>query len=119
MSRVSSIRLMATSPVAFAPPVPGLVANVLDGSAHGLELAVARRAETGLSGSIGYAYGVARYTDRELGETFDADFDQRHALNAIGSVPLPWASRADVTDRRTVVRLRPEHAYGMLQLPQP
>jgi hypothetical protein len=94
-------------PVAFAP-APGplddmrgrsLFANVLSGSAHGLEMAVARRARSGLAGSVGYAYGIARYTDTERGETFAADFDQRHAVNVTGAMPLPWNWRADVTFR--------------------
>jgi hypothetical protein len=72
--------------------------NTLSGSAHGMELKI-ERSHARFSGWIGYAYGVARYTDAARGETFPADFDQRHALNASGIVTLPRGIRAGLTLR--------------------
>jgi hypothetical protein len=62
--------------------------NTLAVSARGLELVVQRRATSGLSGWIGYAYGRARAEDALTGETYWADFDQRHSLNAYGMVRM-------------------------------
>jgi hypothetical protein len=73
--------------------------NALSGSARGVELKIERRSQAGISGWVGYAYGVARYTDSTRGETFPADFDQRHAINAAGSAALPRGIRAGLTFR--------------------
>ena len=73
-----------------AETVAASFGNALTGSARGLELKVERYNPAGLSGWIGYSYGIARYTDSMRGETFPADFDQRHALNMSGSARLPW-----------------------------
>jgi hypothetical protein len=73
--------------------------NALAGSARGIELSIERQSDTGVSGWIGYSYGIARYTDAPRRETFDADFDQRHAINATALVPLPWRARVGVTFR--------------------
>ena len=54
---------------------------------------IERRSQAGLSGWIGYSYGVARYTDAARQETFPADFDQRHAINLSGIATLPWKTR--------------------------
>ena len=84
---------------------PGLYLGVipvvggLSGSARGVELKIERRNRAGVSGWVGYAYGVASYTDKARGETFAADFDQRHALNASGTVALPRGIRAGLTFR--------------------
>jgi hypothetical protein len=64
--------------------------NALTGSARGLEVKLARYDPAGLSGWIGYSYGIARYTDSMRAETFPADFDQRHALNMSASARLRW-----------------------------
>jgi hypothetical protein len=72
--------------------------NALAGTARGIELSIERRDDR-FSGWIGYAYGIARSTDVAEGETFAADFDQRHALNASGTARLPWASRLTTTFR--------------------
>jgi hypothetical protein len=58
--------------------------NALTGSARGVEALVQRRAAAGLSGWIGYSYGRARYDDEQRAESFPADFDQRHSVNAYG-----------------------------------
>ncbi len=73
--------------------------NVLAGSARGMELTLERRRQTGLSGWVGYSYGVARHTDTTHHETFQADFDQRHAINVSASAALPWKTRVGLTFR--------------------
>jgi hypothetical protein len=67
--------------------------NALTGSARGVELTVVRQSQAGLSGWIGYTYGVARYRDAERRDTFPADFDQRHGINISGFAALPWKTR--------------------------
>jgi hypothetical protein len=59
--------------------------NRLAGSARGVELVIERRSTSGLSGWGAYSYGRARHTDAVRGETFWADFDQRHAVAAFGT----------------------------------
>jgi len=56
--------------------------NALAGTSHGVELNVQRRAATGFSGWVGYAYGRTRYTDTIRSESYFADADQRHTFNA-------------------------------------
>ena len=65
-------------------------ANRLDGRSRGAELVISRRATTGLTGWIGYAYAHTRYTDSFTGETFDGDFDQRHTLNVFAQQRLSY-----------------------------
>jgi hypothetical protein len=79
--------------------VGSVIENGLTGSARGIELKIERRSHSGISGWVGYAYGVARYSDSTRGETFPADFDQRHAINAAGTVALPRGITAGVTFR--------------------
>jgi len=62
--------------------------NSLDGRAHGIETVIRRDGASRLSGWIGYAYGVTRFTDRLDNLSFPADADQRHTLNAFGSFRL-------------------------------
>lgn len=75
------------------------VQNALSGTAQGLELLVERRTQEGLSGWIGYTYGVARHRDGMTGEAFPADFDQRHGLNLAGSLGLFAGTRFGTTLR--------------------
>ena len=44
-------------------------------------------------------YGSARYTDAGRGETFSADFDQRHAITAFGSYCWPDSTSVGATLR--------------------
>jgi hypothetical protein len=79
LRRTGEDRLVAG---ARRPETPFLqFATVLDGTARGVELVVERRAASGLTGWVGYAYGRTRYRDSTTGESFDGDFDQRHTLN--------------------------------------
>jgi hypothetical protein len=73
-------------------------AGLLAGSARGLELVIERRRLGGLSGWGSYTYGTARYTDAR-GETFSADFDQRHAVTAFGSYRWPDSTNVGATLR--------------------
>jgi hypothetical protein len=56
--------------------------NRLTGRARGVEAMVRRDAPSGLSGWIAYAYARHRYDDRDAGERFWSDHDQRHTLSA-------------------------------------
>jgi outer membrane receptor for ferrienterochelin and colicin len=62
--------------------------NSLEGRAHGIEAAIRRDSAARLSGWVGYAYGVTRFTDRLDNLSFPGDADQRHTLNAFGSFRL-------------------------------
>jgi TonB dependent receptor len=73
--------------------------NALTGSSRGVELTLARQSATGLSGWIGYSYGVARHVDAARAEAFPADFDQRHAINITGAAALPGAAIVGLTFR--------------------
>jgi hypothetical protein len=60
---------------------------------------VERRSPTGLSGWVAYAYGDTRYTDEARGETFPGDFDQRHAVNLLGTYRLTPRTSVGATFR--------------------
>jgi hypothetical protein len=55
--------------------------NRLDGRSRGFELTLQRRSSSGLSGWASYSYAATTERDRVTGETFRADFDQRHTVN--------------------------------------
>jgi hypothetical protein len=69
------------------------ISHTLEGAAQGIELTIERRGAGGPSGSISYAYGVARQTNRARGERFRADHDQRHTLNIAAFAPMPHRIR--------------------------
>ena len=71
----------------------------LAGSTRGFELVVERRSTTGLTGWGAYTYGRARHMDAERGETFWADFDQRHAMAAFGMYRWPDSTTVGATLR--------------------
>lgn len=73
--------------------------NALTGTARGIEVTLTRRSTAGLSGWVGYSYGVARHTDGARQERFPSDFDQRHAINVSGVASLPWKARLGLTFR--------------------
>ncbi|HSC29166.1 MAG TPA: TonB-dependent receptor, partial [Vicinamibacterales bacterium] len=66
----------------------GRYANALSGTARGVELTIERRTVNGLTGWASYAFGRARYRDRLTGESYWADFDQRHSLNLFAQYRL-------------------------------
>src|SRR5262249_4766890 len=67
-------------------------ANMLDGRAHRVGVLTRRDAPRGLSGWAGYAFGRHRYTNTASGETFWADYDQRHSLSLFGHYRLSHRS---------------------------
>ena len=71
--------------------------NRLDGRAHGAELFVQRDLAQGLSGWASYTWSHSTRRDRETGEQFDADFDQRHTVNVYGHYAM--SSRASVSGK--------------------
>jgi hypothetical protein len=66
----------------------------LTGRTRGVDLILARRSATGLSGWIAYTWAHTRMRDRVTGERFDGDFDQRHTLNAVGQ--YRWSPRTSL-----------------------
>jgi hypothetical protein len=62
--------------------------NSLDGTARGVEVAIRRASARRLSGWIGYGFGDARMVDRVDNLEFPSDSDQRHTLNAAGTLRL-------------------------------
>ena len=65
-------------------PVAPRWANTLTGRARGLEAVVERRVTNGVSGWLSYAYGDSQMVDASTRETFAADYDQTHMVNAYG-----------------------------------
>jgi hypothetical protein len=65
----------------IGPSVP-IWTNALRGDAHGVEVTLDRRVTNGISGWISYAYGDAQMHDARTLETYPADYDQRHMVNA-------------------------------------
>ena len=80
----------------FRPTTP-FVDNVLEGGAHGVEVTVERRALSGLTGWLSYAWTRSRNTDITTSETYWSDFDQRHTLNA--NVAFRWSERSSLSAR--------------------
>ncbi len=64
--------------------------GTLDGATRGLDFVVARRTGRGLTGWAAYTWAHTRMRDTRTGERFDADFDQRHTLNAVASQRLSY-----------------------------
>jgi hypothetical protein len=79
--------------------VPLRFENALTGSARGAELMLEARGPGGIAGWASYAYGAARHRDAGSGETFRADFDQRHLASVAASAPLPSGVRLGLTFR--------------------
>lgn len=75
-------------------------AQTLSGTSRGIEVQVQRRATSGLTGWIGYAYGRARSADRSRREAFWGDFDQRHTLNLFAQQRL--SARTSVSGKLRV-----------------
>lgn len=82
----SEIRLVNGRVV--VPVGPEYYANVLGGTARGVELLLQRAGPNGLSGWVSYAFGTLQHRDRLTGEQYWGDFDQRHTLNAYGHYRL-------------------------------
>lgn len=76
-----------------------IVSQSLEGTARGVELLLLRRSAAGPNGWIGYTWAHAGMRDVLTGETFDADQDQRHTLNAVGIAPLSNRTSVSATLR--------------------
>ena len=63
------------------PSATSLYQNGLDGHSRGLDTVVQRSSLNGLSGWISYSLSYTKYHDRQSGETFWGDWDQRHTAN--------------------------------------
>jgi hypothetical protein len=74
-------------------------ANALRGSSRGVELTLQRRAASGLSGWIGYAYGRTSYTDVVRAEAFPGDHDRRHTFSAFALYRLTPRTSVSATLR--------------------
>jgi outer membrane receptor for ferrienterochelin and colicin len=74
--------------------------NVLTGDTNGAEIVIERRAVTGLNGWLSYAWSDSQVEDAQhagAAESFPADFDQRHTVNAY--VAYRWSGRMSLSAR--------------------
>ena len=69
--------------------------NALRGATNGVELTLERKSVNGLNGWLSYAWSKSDLTDDD--ETFPADFDQRHTVNAY--VAYRWSGRTSLSAR--------------------
>ena len=70
--------------VVIPPPYPEWT-NALRGYARGFQVFVQRRAANNLTGWVAYAYGRSWVRDGVTGNSFVADYDQRHSVRVFGS----------------------------------
>lgn len=80
LRRIEEDRLVGPTRV-FASRFP-LFSSSLEGTSRGFDLLLERKAATGPTGWFSYTWAHTRHHDRVTGERFDADFDQRHTMNA-------------------------------------
>ena len=78
--RLAAETRLVNGKIVNAPIFPSFE-STLDGRSRGLELSLRRRATSGITGWISYAYAHTRYRDTLTHEQFDGDFDQRHTFN--------------------------------------
>ena len=81
-------------------PIAPHWANVLTGNTNGAEIVIERRAVNGLNGWLSYAWSDSQMHDPRgaaLDESFPADFDQRHTVNAF--VAYRWSGRMSLSAR--------------------
>ena len=62
--------------------------DTLRGYSRGLEIVVERQGANRVAGRVSYSYGHARNDDTATGMHFDADFDQRHSVQAYAGYRL-------------------------------
>jgi hypothetical protein len=74
-------RLSPGGAVIDAAPGASLL-NSEDGYGRGVEVMLQRRTANGFTGWVSYAYGRAIVSDAVLAQSFPADYDQRHTVNA-------------------------------------
>jgi hypothetical protein len=68
----------------FLPSFTTRYGNTLDGHSRGVEVVIQRRSPNGLSGWAAYNLALTEYRNTDTGETFNADYDQRHTINMYG-----------------------------------
>ena len=75
--------------------------NAIEGLTNGVELTLERKSVNGLNGWLSYAWSKSDLSDRrgpfDPPETFPADFDQRHTVNAY--VAYRWSGRTSLSAR--------------------
>ena len=73
--------------------------NVLTGATTGAEFVIERRAVSGLNGWLSYAWSDSTLEDASKGtvESYPADFDQRHTVNAY--IGYRWGGRTSLSMR--------------------
>ena len=70
------------SGVLARPSISSRYQNALSGHSRGLDVFLQRNTLNGLSGWVAYSLSYTKYRDRQSGETFWGDWDQRHTVNA-------------------------------------
>jgi len=71
--------------------------NALTGNTNGAEIVLERRSASGLNGWLSYSWNDSTVTDAARGESYPADFDQRHTVNAY--VGYRWGGRTNLSAR--------------------
>ena len=75
--------------------------NVLSGDTNGAEIVLERRSASGLNGWLSYAWSDSQLEDGiragHAAESFPADYDQRHTVNAY--VAYRWGGRTSLSAR--------------------
>jgi hypothetical protein len=84
---LADIRLLANGQVYF-PPAAARFENSLRGASRGVELFLQKRSANRWNGWVSYAWSRSTMRDGITRVHYDADFDQRHTVNAYGSYRL-------------------------------
>jgi hypothetical protein len=71
--------------------------NVLTGDTNGAEIVLERRSIGGFNGWLSYAWSDSQVEDIQRSESYPADFDQRHTVNAY--VGYRWGGRTSLSAR--------------------
>jgi hypothetical protein len=86
--------------------------NVLSDRSSGAEAMVGRRAENGLSGWLGYAWGQSLWSEGD-NVWFSGNYDQRHSANLFAH--YRWSSRLDLSFKWKFASGLPIPAYARKQ----
>jgi hypothetical protein len=78
----------------IAAPSLNSYKNALDDRSYGAEIRVGKSAPNGLSGWIGYAWGVSRWSEGK-GDWFPGNYDQRHGLGLF--LHYRWTSEFELS----------------------
>jgi hypothetical protein len=83
--------------------------NTLEDRSSGAEAMLGRRAENGLSGWLGYAWGQSRWSEGDS-VWFPGNYDQRHSANLFAH--YRWSSRLDLSFKWKFASGLPIPAYA-------